>query len=91
MLTNGKEYEVGIDLATGPDISVEDRYMRPDAEYPYGSWMHKIGDEVMVATGHYATLYPGKPSPYFHDGPPFVMIDKTDWPWEDLSKKEHTT
>jgi hypothetical protein len=61
-------------------VPVEEHYKRPDAEYPDGSWMHKIGGEVTIATGYYAKLHPGKPSPYFHGGPPFVMMDTRGWP-----------
>jgi hypothetical protein len=84
MQIDGKEYEVGIDVGIGKDVSVEDRYMRPSAEYPDGSWLHKVGNEVMVATGYYAIEHPGKPSPYFHGGPPFVMLNTSDWtlPWK---------
>lgn len=82
MLVDGKEYEVGVDLASGDSVSIEDRYMRPSAEYPYGSWLHKIGGEVTVATGYFAIEHPGKPSPYFHDGPPFVVLDTGEWPSE---------
>jgi hypothetical protein len=63
-------------------VLVEDRYMKPTPDYPDGSWLHKVGDEVIVATGYYATLYTDKPSLYWHGGPPFVMIDTADWPWK---------
>lgn len=64
-----------------PVVKITDQYMRPTAEYPESSWLHKIGDEVTVATGYYAALHPGKPSPYWHGGPPFVFVDTNDWPW----------
>lgn len=82
MAIDGMEYVMGTDLATGNSIEVEDCYIGPDADHPKGSWMHKVGDEVTVATGRYATLYPGKPSPLWHGGPPFVVIDTTDWSWQ---------
>ena len=80
---NGKEYNIGIDLASGEPTIVEDRYMDPTAEYPNGSWLHKVGDRVEVATGYFAIEHPGKPSPYFHEGPPFFFVDTTKWklPW----------
>ena len=59
-------YIIGIDHGSGKDICVEDRYMKPTAEYPDGSWLHKIDGKVQEATGYYATFYPDKPSPYFH-------------------------
>lgn len=62
-------------------VNVEEHYKRPDAEYPEGSYMHKIDGKVTIATGYYATLYPDKPSLYWHGGPPFVFIDTSDWPW----------
>ena len=76
------DYTVGIDVGDGEDLSVEDRYIRPSAEYPDGSWLHKYGGIVMIATGYYATIYPNKPSPYFHGGAPFFVIDTSEWPWE---------
>ena len=75
-------YNIGIDVARGKDISVEDRYMKPTPEYPDGSWLHTIDGNVEVATGYYATIYPDKPSLYWHGGPPFVMIDTSEWEWE---------
>jgi hypothetical protein len=77
--------EIGID----PDafykrdkVRVEDRYMRPTAEYPQGSWLHTVGGEVLAATGYFAKMYPDKPSLYWHNGPPFIVIDTADWEWE---------
>ena len=81
LVKNGKDYTVGIDVGQG-DVGVEDRYMKPSAEYPDGSWLHTVGGKVEVATGHYATIYPDKPSPYFHGGEPFFLIDTSEWPWE---------
>ena len=73
--------EIGIDHG-GKNICVEQRYMRPTAEYPQGSYLHKIGDNVIMATGWYEKEYPGHPSLYFHGGPPFVMINTADWECE---------
>jgi hypothetical protein len=73
---------IAIDQAQGKDICVEDRYMKPTAEYPDGSWLHLIDGKVEVATGYYATIYPDKPSPYWHSGAPCVVLDTADWPWE---------
>ena len=81
-------YTIGIDHGSGKDICVEDRYMKPTAEYPDGSWLHKIDGKVQEATGYYATLYPDKPSLYWHGKPPFVMIDTADWEWEKMRKGE---
>ena len=80
--------EIGIDHGEGKDICVEERYMKPTPEYPDGSWLHKIDGQVQVATGYYATLYPDKPSLYWHGKPPFVMIDTADWEWEKMRKGE---
>lgn len=79
---SGQEYEVGMDVSNGESVAVEEHYMHPSAEYPDGSYMHKIGGEVTIATGHFATLHPDKKSLYWHgDQPPFVFIDTTNWPW----------
>jgi hypothetical protein len=88
MTINGQEYDVGVDIAAGDSVTVEEHYMRPSAEYPDGSWMHKVGDRVEVATGYFAIEHPGKPSPYFHDGPPFIFVDTSDWAWESTPKTE---
>jgi hypothetical protein len=70
------------------DVCIEERYMRPTAGYPQGSWLYKIGDRVEAATGFYEKEYPGHPSLYFHGGPPFFMFTGTrDLPW-DFSAKE---
>lgn len=75
---------MGIDIGEGNYIAVEDRYMRPTAEYPDGSYLQLVDGEPMVATGYYATIYPDKPSLYFHGGAPVVILDTSDWelPWE---------
>lgn len=82
MSINGQEYDVGVDIASGDSVTVTDRCMKPTAEYPDGSWLHKVGDRVEVATGYFAIEHPGKPSPYFHDGPPFFVVDFGHPPWE---------
>jgi hypothetical protein len=64
-------------------VEILDQFMRPTPEYPHGSWLYKVGGEVQVATGYYAELYPGKPSPYWHEGPPYFVVDTRDWQWED--------
>jgi hypothetical protein len=63
------------------EILVEDRYIKPSIEYPDGSWLHLVNGEVKVATGYFAKEYPSKPSPYWHGGAPFVVIDTSDWKW----------
>lgn len=72
-------YIIAIDQGKSKDIQVEDRYMKPTPKYPDGSWLHTVDGKVMVVTGYYATIYPDKPSPYWHKGPPFVMIDTANW------------
>ena len=67
---------------TADTVCVQDSYMKPTSEYPWGSWLHTIDGEVTVATGYYAQEYPNKPSPYWHKGPPFVMVEWVDLPWE---------
>lgn len=63
MLIDGKEHEVGMDVGTGDSVSVEKRYSPPSAEYPHGSWLYKIGDEVTVATGYFAIEHPASLRP----------------------------
>lgn len=83
-------YEIGIDVARGKEICVEDRYMKPTPEYPQGSWLHTVAGNVEVATGYYATIYPDKPSPYFHGVPPFVFLENFDVPWKETDAKDTT-
>jgi hypothetical protein len=64
-------------------IQVVWKYMRPTAEYPQGSYLHKVGDQVTMATGYYAIEYPGFPSFDWHGGPPIFVVDTRDWAWED--------
>lgn len=73
---------MGIDEGRGKDIHIEERWMKPTPDHPEGSWLRKVAGEVEVATGYYATLYPDKPSLYWHGKAPFVMLDMADWPWE---------
>lgn len=84
------DYTVGIDVGQG-DVSIEDRVMNPSAEYPDGSWLHTVNGKVEVATGHYATIYPDKPSPYWHGKPPFVIIETGDWAWEKIDEVKTCT
>ncbi len=68
-------------------IEVVDQYIRPSAEYTSGSWLHRVGDHVEVATGYFAIEHPGKPSPYWHGGPPFIVLDlEREWPWSKSEK-----
>lgn len=69
-------------MKTAGNISVVETYMTPTLEYPYGSYMRQVAGVVEVATGYYATLHPGKPSLYWHGGPPFVVFAAADWKWE---------
>lgn len=63
-------------------IKITELYAGATAEYPQGSYLRKVGDAVEVATGKYALKFPGHESPYFHGGPPFIVMDIADWPWE---------
>jgi len=63
-------------------VEITDQYLKPTTEYPDGSWLHKVGDRVEVATGYFAIEHPGKPSPYLHEGPPFFVVDFDQPPWE---------
>lgn len=78
----------GIDEGTR-DIGVEERYIRPSAEYPDGSYLRKVDGVVEVATGFYALEFPDKPSPYWHGKAPFVMLDTSEWPWEHPPAGKH--
>jgi len=78
----------GIDEGTR-DIGVEERYIRPNAEYPDGSYLRKVDGVVEVATGFYALEFPDKPSPYWHGKAPFVMLDTSEWPWEHPPAGKH--
>lgn len=82
-------YTMGIDVGTGKDICVEDRYMKPTWENPEGSWLHLVDGKVQIATGYYSTLYPDKPSPYWHGGAPFILFETVDAPWERKNDKDN--
>jgi hypothetical protein len=69
------EYHIGVDVASGDDVTVEERYMKPTAEYPQGSYLRLIAGKPDIATGWYEKEYPGHPSMYWHGGPPFVMFE----------------
>ena len=60
-------------------VLIIERYSEPTAQYPHGSYLRTVGGQVEVATGHFAVEYPGKPSPYWHDGAPFVVMCVDDW------------
>ncbi len=65
-------------------VKIEERFMKPSSEYPDGSWLRKVDGKVEIATGYYATLYPDKPSPYWHGKPPFFVVDwDREWPWKE--------
>jgi len=62
-------------------VVVEERFKRPDAEYPDGSYLKKIGGEVVCATGQYASNHPDRSNlAWYGDKPTFVMLDTSDWP-----------
>lgn len=64
-------------------IKICESYERPSFKYPYGSYMRSVGENVEIATGRFALEHPNKPSPYWHGGAPFVMIDMPNkYPWE---------
>lgn len=81
-------YEVGIDVGRGRDISIEERYMRPTPEFPQGSYLRLVDGRVEMAIGAYEKEYPGHPSFYWHGGPPFVVCEIGDWPWENSNQSE---
>jgi hypothetical protein len=62
-------------------VTLEERYMRSTAEYPMGSYLRLVDGKPEVATGWYEHLYPGHPSFDFHKGPPFIVIDTSEWKW----------
>jgi hypothetical protein len=66
----------------GVRYCIQESYVKPSTEYPMGSYLYKIEGEVRIATGIYEKEFPGHPSPYFHGGPPFVVFDSLDSPWE---------
>jgi hypothetical protein len=57
------------------EIEIRETVMSATEEYPDGSYLRTVAGEVEIATGYYATLYPGKPSPYWHGGPPFFLFN----------------
>lgn len=61
-------------------VEKRERFERPTAEFPQGSYLETIWDRVTMATGRFAGL--GPPSPYWHGGPPFVIYQFDKWPWE---------
>ena len=71
---------IGIDEGEG-DVGVEERYMKPTAEYPQGSYLKIVGGQVQMATGWYEKEYPCHPSLYWHKGPPFVLYEHIDVSW----------
>jgi hypothetical protein len=79
-------YQIGVDIGIGRDIAIEERYMRPTKEFPLGSYLRLVDGKAEIATGVYEAEYPGHPSPYWHGGPPFVVYETGDWPWENLNR-----
>ena len=75
---------IGIDEGEG-DVAVEERYIRPTAGYPQGSYLRIVGGNIEIATGRYEKQFPGHPSPYFHGGPTFVLYEHFEVPWEQKS------
>jgi len=68
-------------------VAIVERFIRPSADYPDGSYIQIVNGEVTIATGKYATIYPHKPSYQLHGESPFVMVDTSEWaklPWRDI-------
>ena len=77
-----------LDSGSPPDPNggrtcITETYARPSAEYPMGSYLCRIGDIVQIATGVFAQEFPDHPSLYMHGGPPFVLWEHVDLPWEE--------
>ena len=66
----------------GVTFNVQESYIKSSPEYPMGSYLRKVAGEVQIATGWFEKEFPGLPSPYFHGGPPFMVIDTGDWAWD---------
>jgi hypothetical protein len=82
------EYVVGVDEGNKRDVSVVETFMRATPEYPDGSYLLEVAGVVQMATGYYATLYPDKPSLYWHGKAPVVLMDMSAWPWDGYGVKE---
>jgi hypothetical protein len=63
-------------------VPIVETFMRPTPEYPDGSYLLEVAGVVHMATGYYATLYPDKPSPYWHGKPPVFFLNTSEWPWD---------
>jgi hypothetical protein len=61
-------------------VEVREYYEKPNAEFPFGSWKKVVGGVVVVACGRWNGE--GPPSPYWHGGPPFVVLESINVPWE---------
>lgn len=57
-----------------PTVEVRESFMRPDAEYPHGSYLRIVAGNVEMATGRFEKEHPGHPSPYIGGLPPLVMF-----------------
>jgi hypothetical protein len=64
------------------DIEIVERYMRPTAEYPQGSYLRLVDGKCEMATGFFEKEYPGHPSLYWHKGPPFIVMETAEWEWK---------
>jgi hypothetical protein len=81
------EYVVGVDEGNKRDVSVVETFMRATPDYPDGSYLLEVAGVVQMATGYYATLHPGKPSPYWHGKAPVFLVDMSEWPWDGYGVK----
>ncbi|MFZ3343311.1 MAG: hypothetical protein WA213_20710 [Terriglobales bacterium] len=65
-----------------PSVEIRETYMKPTADWPEGGYMCEVGGKVEIATGYYATIYPDKPSLYWHGKAPAVIRwELGDLPW----------
>ncbi len=72
-------------------VTVRRQYEYPSEEYPMGSYLETVENRVLMATGRFSGLGPS--SPYWHGGPPFVMLNVSDWkyPWKEKEKSSEET
>ena len=65
-----------------PRVEIRETFMKPTAEWPEGGYLREVGGTVEIATGYFATIYPDKPSPYWHGRAPAVIL------WDNPSVEE---
>jgi hypothetical protein len=65
-----------------PSVEIRETFMRPTPDWPEGGYLLQVAETVEIATGYYATIYPDKPSPYYHGkAPAVVMWELGNLPW----------